>query len=120
MSGFAENIYGKIPATAMRLKSTESLERDLLVDQQHPPLTLNAAIAVALINVGDFESVGGIVNEVTLEGAVARFAKLPVAAGCLIPLGEIQPAGVDPLSTLVLRLDIEPKWVQNKYFFEKF
>jgi hypothetical protein len=45
---------------------------------------------------------------------------LPVVAGCLIPMGEIQPTGVDSLSALVLRLDIEPKWVQNRYFFERF
>jgi hypothetical protein len=103
----------------MRLKSPQALERDLLVDQQHPPLTLSAAIAVALSKDGDFESVGGSITENTLEGAAARFAKLPVVAGCLIRIGEIQPTGVDPLATLVLRLDIEPKWVQHKYFFEQ-
>ena len=119
MSGFTENIYGKIVSTNIRPKSIESLERDLQIDQQHPPLTLDAALAVALSRVGDYESVGGIINEVTLEGAVSRFAKFPVAAGCLIPLGEIQ-LGRDSLSDLVLRLDVEPKWLQHKYFFEQF
>ena len=118
MSRFAENLYGKIPVNSIRLKSPEALERDLLVDQQHPPLTLSAAIAVALSEEGVFESVGGSIIEITLEGAAARFAKFPVVAGCLIPVGEVQPAGVDPLSALVLRIDIEPKWVQHKYFFE--
>ena len=120
MSRFAENLYGKIPVNSIRLKSPEALERDLLVDQQHPPLSLSAAIAVALSEEGVFESVGGSITEITLEGAAARFAKLPAVAGCLIPVGEVQPAGVDPLSALVLRLDIEPKWVQHKYFFEQF
>jgi hypothetical protein len=103
----------------MRPKPAEALEHDLLIDQQHPPLTLKTALAVALTRVGDYESVGGIINEVTLEGAVSRFATLPVAAGCLIPVGEAQP-GIDSLSNLVLRLDVEPKWLQHKYFFEQF
>ena len=120
MSQFAENVYGRISASSMRFKSQAALERDLLVDQLHPPLTLDAAIAVALSSVGDFESIGGSITEITLEGAAARFAKLPVVAGCLIPIGEIQPAAGEPLAALVLRLDLEPKWVQHRYFFERF
>ena len=120
MSQFAENVYGRISASSMLFKSQAALERDLLVDQLHPPLTLDAAIAVALSSVGDFESIGGSITEITLEGAAARFAKLPVVAGCLIPIGEIQPAAGEPLAALVLRLDLEPKWVQHRYFFERF
>ncbi|NQT16976.1 MAG: hypothetical protein HQ582_29735 [Planctomycetes bacterium] len=98
---------------------TAALERDLLVSESAPPLTLEAAVALARARRGDLAAAGGEITGVTLESLVTRFATLSSAGRTLIPLGPLpQESGWrDVLRQAVMQFEIEPAWVRHECFF---
>jgi hypothetical protein len=100
----------------------ESLQADLMVDDQTPPLTLAAAGSLISARRGDFVLVGGTIGGLHLESLITRFATLPPAASILVPLGDLPPEETrhDLLSQMVMRFDLQPQWAQHDHFFIEF
>lgn len=110
--------YATVPLPSLQPQITE-LKTDLLITEQLPALSLNAAAAVASAENGDYTAVGGQIKGVYLEGLVSRFASLPASAWPLIKLGPL-PAEERPSTLLnhtLTRCTLQPTWVAHRYFF---
>ncbi len=96
-----------------------ALESDLLVSEAAPPLTLEAAVALAKARRGDLEAAGGRITGLALESLVVRFATLSSGGRSLIPLGPLpQESGWgDSLRQAMMQFEIEPEWVRHECFF---
>lgn len=122
---YKQRIFGLIaapPADAWQAARNQ-LEQQLLATPQAPPLTLDAANALATARIGVFEQVGGPIEQVVIEPLLTRFVTLPEEAGTMLPLGDQPPEGLDAQGTkeqgkfLSLRCDIlQPTWLQNECF----
>jgi hypothetical protein len=90
-----------------------------LVSEQTPPLSLEAAVAVASAQQGDFEAAGGAIQAVYLEGLIPRLAVLPPAASPMVRLGDLPDASNQGISLphVLVRLQLTPAWVSHRYFF---
>lgn len=117
---YQDRIYARLtlPIAAMQ-EEVASLETQLFVTSDQPPLSLSATRAIRSARRGDLVCVGGAVSGVFLEGHITRFATLPDAAALLTSLGKLPPdyRETDQLEQVVLRLDLAPKWVRQRYFF---
>jgi hypothetical protein len=100
-------------ATTLPETAIASMKSDLLVDAQHPALSLDAFHLIHAAETGNYESVGGSIEAVNLEGLVTRFVSMPDAASIIVPRGEVKTP--DPqqsiLSQMVLRVDLKPQWI---------
>lgn len=95
------------------------LKEAVLVDGEHPALSLDAAGAISAAEMQEFEAVGGVIRNVTLEARLVRFAALPDVASVIQPLGTLPKLGDyrnPPLKAACWRLDVQPMWAQNRYF----
>jgi|GEM_PF-7118878 len=110
------------PNAAAWKTAADELEQQLLATPQQPPLSLDAATALATARLGVFETAGGPVVQVTVEPLLTRFVTLPDEAGSLLPLGALAPESFDPStpgqqgSFLSLRCDLRQPWLQNECF----
>lgn len=98
------------------------LRTAISVSDAYAPLSLDAAGAISAAEMQEFESVGGVIRNVTLESLLVRFAALPEAASVIQPLGELPELGNDrvpPMKAACWRLDVQPMWAQNRYFVAK-
>ena len=109
------------PPAALQAAGSQ-LELQLLATPEQPPLSLDAATALATARLCVFESAGGTVDQVTIEPLLTRFVTLPAEGGALLPLGPLPPEAVDPSTPgqqkffLSLRCDIAQPWYQNECF----
>jgi len=96
-----------------------ALESDLLVSESAPPLTLEAAVALAKARRGDLEAAGGRITGLALESVVVRFATLSSGGRTLIPLGPLpqEPGWRDSLRQAMMQFEIEPEWARHECFF---
>jgi hypothetical protein len=95
----------------------DDLRTCLMIDDDHPPLTITAAGAMSSALSQEFEEVGGAISRMHLEGTVTRFIALPEIAYSLAPLGRLpEPGDQATIGHICWRLDIEPHWVRHKYF----
>lgn len=118
-SQFTDHAWAAMP-TAFDIKAEIlSLEKDLLVTSQTPPLTLAAAQAIATAKQGKYLAVGGSASTVKIEAFGVRFAKLPDAMDAIVPTPQI-PSTNGELGNMLLRVNLNPTWVQHRYFFKKF
>jgi hypothetical protein len=97
------------------------LRADLLVNTQRPPLTLEAAMAIAAAQRGDFVEVGGKITGVAIEGLTPLFGAAVWPIDRLVPLGAL-PAeqfttGEEAARQVFGVLQIEPRWARSRYFF---
>lgn len=117
-SRYQQRHYAMLPRPDVA-QEIQRLKQDLLVSDQEPPLTLDAAVAITSAQQGDFVLVGGEVKDLYLEGLIPRFAKLPEAASPLVTLGTIpsEPPAERLLSHVLVRLNVTPSWVKHRYFF---
>jgi hypothetical protein len=108
----------KVPAATVH---DQDLRAALLVDDSFGPLSAQAADAVSASEMNDCEVVGGVITEVHLESMMTRLAALPNAASVLTPLGKMPAidSNLSPLSMTCWRLDLQPTWIQNRYYFAK-
>ena len=95
------------------------LKADLLSSDTLPPLTLEAAMAIAAADRGDLQASGVTIKKVYVEPLSTRMATLPAVARPLVPLGTLPAEHMSEpsLSQLLLRTDVQPSWVRNQYFF---
>lgn len=126
---FEQRVYASFPLADLRQaldQAAGQLRTELLVDDQHPPLSLDAARALAAAQLGDVERVGGTVNDLAVEALVTRQATLPAAAWMLVPLGTLPAAhypgrqvgngGIDPaLEQMQVRFSLQPAWAHTGY-----
>lgn len=102
-------------------EQVQLLKQALLVTEQLPPLSLEAAAALHAAQQGYFVSAGGVTGNVYVEGLIPRFAVLGdnPAAYALVALGALpaEPPDQGLLNHVLLRFDVTPAWVQQRHFF---
>ena len=115
---YSANHYANILVPDSTKAALDDLENALFIDPSHPAIDLTASDAISSAKLHDYEKVAGIVKVVRVEGAITRFVKLSTGAYTLLPLGEIPgfSKDMDPLFDRCYRFDMEPVWVQHKYF----
>jgi len=97
-----------------------ALRSDLMVKEGAPLLTLEAETAIVTAQRGDFVSVVGKVRNMYIEPLIWRYATIPPTLQTFLPLG---PLPLENQSTapwrsqIVVRFDVMPQWLQNKYYF---
>ena len=119
VSAYQRRMYATFSQPEAALAEVTALAGDLMVNKAAPPLTWEAALALASAQRGDYRAAGGKIKAATLEAVVTRFATLPESARPLVPLGQLPAESMAPapLSQLLIRFDFQPNWVQNEYFF---
>lgn len=114
-------VVGAPPKEALKA-AADQLEQQLLVSPENPPLTLEAATALATARLGMFEKAGGPLDQATIEPLLTRFITMTDEAGTMLPLGSL-PEAFDPNQTneqgkfLSIRCDLlQPTWFQHECF----
>ncbi|MCL4201558.1 MAG: hypothetical protein KJ000_03635 [Pirellulaceae bacterium] len=115
---YAQRHYATLPAPVLT-EAIDSLQQDLLVSDQTPPLSLAATVAIASARQGDYLAAGGTVQAVYIEGLVPRFAVLPPAALPMTRLGALESIKNEGaiLPHVLVRLQLVPSWIRHRYFF---
>lgn len=110
--------YATLPVPDETLPQTQ-LSHELLVTEQHPPLTLEACAAMDSMRRGYFAAVGGTITGFHLEGVIPRFAGLRPEAQQLIPLDALPADGPSSglIAHIVVRFELRPAWLRHRYFF---
>jgi hypothetical protein len=94
----------------------DALARDLLVDDKHPPLTLEAALAIESALRGPYIELGGTITAARVESLSDRLADL---ADPLDLAGAMRPESLvtfPPIAASV-RLRVKPAWFAHDLFF---
>lgn len=121
-SHYRPRVYGwfRLPEAlaAAWSEQTAALEADLFVDDRSPPLTLEAAMALASAKQYRLAAAGGSVSKLTVEALVTRFATLSQSGSRLVPLGRLpdETLGDQPLRQILFQLELEPAWMQHACF----
>ena len=115
---YRQNHYANVLVPTITTEAIRDLEYALLVDSKHPALSFNASDAVSSAHRHDYEKVAGVIKGVRVEGTITRFVKLPSGASVLTPLGSVPSFSPDkdPMYERCYRFDLEPIWLQHKYF----
>lgn len=110
-------IYARLPATFLKTEPAKALERALLVDQSHAPLSVRAASAIHTAEMGEGLVVGATVQDVFVEGAITRLVALPDIAAPFVGINYpvVFPRDQVPM-TASLRASVSPKWYRHRYF----
>jgi hypothetical protein len=105
------------PDVLIKNDDVRILEKALLVDEKHPPMSLRAMTALHTANNGIYEACGCTLEDFAIEGATTRFALFRENAGTLIPLGQVHPRGeLGELNYLLVRFLTKPDWFHHRYF----
>jgi hypothetical protein len=118
-SQFSDHAWTAMPTVFDIDSEILSLEKDLLVTSQSPPLSLAATQAIATAKQGKYSAVGGSASTVKIEAFGNRFAKLPAAMNAIVPIAQL-PTTNGELGNMLIRVNLNPTWVQHRYFFKKF
>ncbi|HTN74783.1 MAG TPA: hypothetical protein VL096_06030, partial [Pirellulaceae bacterium] len=116
---FHERIYARVPLPMEKFApEVAALQAALFATETAPPLTLVATQALRGAQRGDVVQAGGTISGVYVEGHIARFAALKDAAALIVPLGSLPPThpDYDQVDQVVLRFDLQPTWLQQRYF----
>ena len=96
------------------------LKRDLLIDDDAMPLSLEAAVALFKAERGDLTALGGRIEGIELLSLVNYAAATKPEPPFLLRLGQLPREVSDsgrPMHALIVRFSLIPVWVQNDYFF---
>jgi hypothetical protein len=120
ISAYDERMYVRtvLPYSRTLDAEIEALRLMLLVTPTQGPLSLEAAIALAAAEQGEFTAVGGDVTEVTIEPLLTRFAMLPERSRGLLRL-EPLPSEIhtsDLRNAIMARFDLDPRWIAHETF----
>jgi hypothetical protein len=107
-----------VPLSPHLAAEAEALRKALLVTEDSPPLTLEAAAALAAAREDSYVRAGGQIQEVHLEPLLTRFATLSELAVGLSPPDRLpsEPLQTDLRPHVLLRCDLAPAWVQHECF----
>lgn len=117
ISRYAGRCYVTFALAADLSPQVSGLRRDLLAER-HPPLTLEAAIALDSAERGPFAAVGGTVSSYELMAMITRYLMVSEADLPLFGLGKLpgEPF-VQRFQQAMLACRLEPAWLAHKYFF---
>ncbi len=115
-SGNNDRVFMTTNANLAQQAELEALASDLLITQGQMPLTVKAAGAFNSAQNNDFASLGGAIQSFQVVPMSAGLGKLSPAMATYFPIGELPPDQAD-LKDMLLRVVIEPEWIQHKYFF---
>lgn len=89
------------------------LRRDLLVDSQHPPLTVRAAAALWALENGCPEEVGGPITEIGCEAIAPTWLALTQQNAAYLPVGSLSTRDFRNLDKAIcLTVTVQPTWVR--------
>ncbi len=110
--------YANLPVPLASETERLDLFSALLVDDEHRPLTIDAADAVSSANAQDYETVMGEIETLHLESIVTRMIGLPDVAYPLVSLGNgvLLNDQISPFKQTCWRLDLRPLWARHLYF----
>lgn len=110
-------IYGRFPNDFYKTDQPAKLKKDLMITDTKPPLSVRAASAVYTAERGDGLTIGGLVGDVTAEGALMRMVATKDTGapftGISRPVSFQTDRAVDQVS---LRANVIPKWYRHRYF----
>lgn len=117
VSRYSGRCYAMITLQANLDSHIAALRRDLLAEQ-HPPLTLEAYLALDGAQQRRFERVGGTVLSYELQAVVTRYL---LASEPDVPLFGLGKMPGEPYAQrfqqAMLACRLEPAWLAHKYFF---
>jgi len=110
-------VYGRFPNDFYKNDQASKLKLDLMISDTKPPLSVRASSAVYTAERGDGLTVGGLVGDVTAEGALMRIVTTKDTGapftGITRPVAFQTDRAVDQVS---LRANVSPKWYRHRYF----
>jgi len=123
MVRYRDGIYGRLPAQLKPESGSVGLMNDLIVDTDHPPLTLRATAAIRSLERGEFDVVGGEIVGVEMSSFATRFITMP-AVGAALVARDMLPGSADQrglprghgLDSVLVQFSIQPRWVAHRYF----
>ncbi len=117
VSRYAGHCYAAMTLRADLNSQVAALRRDLLAEQ-HPPLTLEAYLALDAAHQRRFERVGGTVASYELQAMVTRYLLVSELDVPLFGLGKMpgEPFA-QRFQQAIVACRLEPSWLAHKYFF---
>ncbi len=119
-SRYRNRLFARVAHSALPAGEVAQLKADLLVSDDNPPLTLEAAIAILSAQDGFLQSAGGKITDVELQSLIVHHLKL-TNDRAHIALGPLSgDAAIDdrlPIDQVMYVFDIRPTWLQHKYVF---
>lgn len=105
--------YGMVTIPRIPPGILAGLRRDLLVDAQHPPLTLRAAAVLWAVEQGCADEVGGQITEVGCEAVAPAWLGLTRQNVAYLPVGSLATRDFRNLDKAIcLAVTIQPTWVR--------
>lgn len=105
--------YGIVTVPRVPQGILSGLRRDLLVDSQHPPLTLKAAAALWAVEQGCADEVGGQITEVGSEAVAPAWLGLTRQNATYLPVGAQVTRDFRNLDkAMCLTVTIQPTWIR--------
>lgn len=105
--------YGMVTIPRIPPGILAGLRRDLLVDAQHPPLTLRAAAVLWAVEQGCADEVGGQTTEVGCEAVAPAWLGLTRQNVAYLPVGSLATRDFRNLDKAIcLAVTIQPTWVR--------
>lgn len=112
-------IYAMLPKTLVNNEAATQLEQSLMVDDSHPALSVRAASAIYSAKRGDGLTVGGMIEDVAVEGALSRALGLQDSSGQFLGIDappSFPRSLATPSSTASLRATMTAVWYRHRYF----
>ena len=119
-SRYGDRMYAQAALPAAYSQAVAALEQGLLAGPKAPPLSFEAALALASARRGDLLAAGGKIKNMYLESPLTRFIGLPPGGQAIIPLGVLPKEALGNMTNLrsaAMRFDIQPAWLHQTHFF---
>ena len=124
MIRYHDGIYGRLPAQIKLESGAAGLMNDLIVDADHPPLTLRATAAIRSLERGEFDVVGGEIVGIEMSSFATRFITMPAVGAALVARDDLPASSTDQrglprghgLDSVLVQFSIQPRWVAHRYF----
>jgi len=117
-------VYGVCSFAIDFTPAIDDLRSALLISDESPALTLEAALAIESARQGDLAEAGGSVSDLVLEGRVSRHATMSEDDWGLIRLGQLADEeyatgskSIYILQNVLAKVVFEPRWLRHRYFF---
>lgn len=105
--------YGVVTVPRVPPAIVAGVRRDLLVDAEHPPLSLAAAATLWAVEQGCAEEVGGQITEISCEATAPTWITMTGQNTAYLPVGSLVVREFRNLEKAVcLTVTIQPTWVR--------
>jgi hypothetical protein len=111
-------LYSVVSIPQVAPASIAGLRRDLLVDDNNPPLTLRAAAALWSLEHGCVSEIGGQITEVTCEAVAPTWLNLTRQNTAYLPVGSQVSRDFRSLDkSICLKVMLQPTWLRYGALF---